>query len=117
MNRFVLIGLIIALAASSIGMGIRLIYDRGIAANEKEQQDKVIAEFISKVQKSDMVNKNLEAELDAIRAEKEKLTEGWNDETTKPSETSLYNACYLPAGGLQLLNQSRAGISQSTVTR
>lgn len=96
------------------GMVTYLTYNRGVIAAEKAQRDKEITEFQAQVIKSDNMAKSLEAQLEAMRLEKEQLNESLNDEIGKHV---IYSTCVVPASGVQLINQARAGIEQGASTR
>lgn len=93
---------------------VYLIYNRGKIAAELEQRNKEVTAFQEQVTKADNLAKSLEAQLELMRVEKEKLNESLKDEIGK---NAVYTTCRVPASGVRIINQARAGIIQSTAAR
>lgn len=105
--------IIAVLACFSVGTVFTVIYKRGVHAAEQAEHDRQVAAFALQVQKSDQIAKYLEAELDSMKMENQKLNESLKNEI---NTHVVYRSCVLPVSGLQLLNQSRLG-TQSPATR
>lgn len=114
MKKFVPYIVIVLLALFLLGMAIYLIYNRGKIAAELAQRDKEITAFQEQVVKSDQLARELEARLELMRVEKEQLNESLKSEIGKHV---VYSTCVVPASGVRLINQARAGIEQGTRAR
>jgi septal ring factor EnvC (AmiA/AmiB activator) len=102
---------ILALALSLAAVGVyRYIRHQGVIAEREKQFKAQVEAYQNDVAKANEVAQKLEAQLEQLRLEKEKLTKDLRDETNRDP---VYRSCRVPADGLRLLRRA----VQSPATR
>lgn len=101
------------LALAVVAGGYWLIRHQGVLAAEREQQAREIAAYRAQmaayqatVEHANQVARDLEARLAQASAEQQKLNGRLKDELAK---NAVYRECRVPADGVRLLRDARAG--------